>query len=228
MFRHTMFYMLVLCAAVGIPYLSSEMQKGGQSAAASPAAAITPISDTSKPAEAAPIAATAVDQPRIAAIPAAFGTVPPASPTTDLPPMVELAEALRFEVTPPWVLGRWPRVTAGLPDAEMQGYRVPLVSGTAEDDIAGSLTYYFNNRSKCVRITLQGTTGDARKIVAIVTQRFGFKQQASPEPGLYLYQVRWNGSAMSELHIRPSRVVRSNSPLSRFEVLLALNNPNPK
>jgi hypothetical protein len=228
MFRHTMFYFLVLCAAVGIPYLSSEMQKGGQSAAASPVATTGPVAETAAtPTVPAPVIANAAGQANVAANQAISG-MPPAAPATGLPPMVELAEAIRFDVTPPWVLGRWPRVTAGLPDADMQGYRVPLVSGTAEDDIAGSLTYYFNNRSQCVRITLQGTTGDARKLVALVTQRFGFKPQTSPEPGLYLYQVRWNGSALSELHIRPSRVVRANAPLSRFEVLLALNNPNPK
>ncbi len=227
MFRHSMFYFFVLCAAVGIPYASSQFNKGGQSAGAAAAANPTPVAETGAPVDAATIPAAAVERLTAASTPV-LGAVTPAGPTTDLPPMVDLAEAIRFDATPPWVLGRWPRVTAGLPDADMQGYRVPLVSGTAVDDVAGSLTYYFNAHQRCVRITLQGTTGDARKLVALVTQRFGFKQQTSNEPGLYLYQVRWNGQPLSELHVRPSRVVRSTTPLARFEVLLALNNPNAK
>ncbi len=228
MFRHSMFYFFVLCAAVGIPYLSSQFNKGGQSAGAAAAAANpTDVAETGPPVDAAPIPAAAVEHLTAASNPV-LGAVTPAAPTANLPPVVDLVEAIRFDVTPPWVLGRWPRVTAGLPDADMQGYRVPLVSGTAEDDVAGSLTYYFNAHQRCVRITLQGTTGDARKLVNLVTKRFGFKQQTSDEPGLYLYQVRWNGRPMSELHIRPSRVVRSTTPLARFEVLLALNNPAAK
>ena len=142
------------------------------------------------------------------------------------PPLVEIGEALRFDVTAAWVLGRWPRVTAGLPNEELQGYRVALVTGVQDDDLAGSLTYYFNKHQRCQRITFQGTTGDARKLVGYLMQRYGFRQQTSDDPNLYLYQIRWNGRALSELHIRPARIVRANAPLSRFEVLLAMNDPN--
>jgi len=56
------------------------------------------------------------------------------------------------------VISRWPRVSAGLAELQLQGYRVPLVSGTTANDLAGALTYYFNSRQQVQRITFQGTT----------------------------------------------------------------------
>jgi hypothetical protein len=219
-----MFYILVLCAAVGIPYFSAEWNKNGswfaRSGSETPpvnggaTATLTTNSGTTN-------SASAPDS----AIAAAVAAQRTAAPTT---PVVDLTEALRFEVTSAWVLGRWPRVTAGLPEANLQGYRVPLVTGTREDDLAGSLTYYFNKNQRCQRITFQGTTGDARKLIAYLTQQFGFEQQTSNDPNLFLYQIRWNGAPLSELHIRPARVIKADAPTARFEVLLALNSQQAK
>jgi hypothetical protein len=226
MFRRSMFYFLILCAAVGIPYLSTEWNKTSQwlsnragSSDTTPAA-----SDPSAPnSNAAGIGGLAGPNSPV------FGAVTPGgADATPTPPLVDLAEALRFDVTSPWILGRWPRVTAGLPEEELQGYRVALVTGTRDDDLAGSLTYYFNKRQRCQRITFQGTTGDARKLIAYLTERYGFKQHTTNDPNLYVYQIRWNGSPLSELHIRPARIVRSNEPLARFEVLLAMNDTSGK
>jgi hypothetical protein len=221
-----MFYFLILCAAVGIPYLSNEW--------GSPSQWFSSHRGTSD-ASAAGDATAAVDASPtgIANLSGAgnpvFGGVTPAGP--DAPrtvPLVDIEECLRFDVSAAWILGRWPRVTAGLPDQDLQGYRVPLITGTREDDLAGSLTYYFNKHQRCQRITFQGTTGDARKLIGYLTSRYGFKQQTSNDPNLYLYQVRWNGGPLSELHIRPARVVRADAPHARFEVLLALNDASGK
>ena len=227
MFRNSMFYLLVLCAAVGIPYFSSEWNKGGSwfgRSASDPPVAIGASTDGAAPQTSTSGAASG---PAIVGDPvsSAAAAQRPVSSTT---PIVDLTEALRFEVTSAWVLGRWPRVTAGLPEQDLQGYRVPLVTGTREDDLAGSLTYYFNKHQRCQRITFQGTTGDARKLVAYLSQQYGFKQQTSNDSNLFLYQVRWNGTPLSELHIRPARVIRADAPLARFEVLLALNNHQAK
>jgi hypothetical protein len=210
-----MFFFLVLCAALGLPYLTSQWSNVGQmfGGGTTPTAAVG----------ANPAAETARGMPPPAST---FGAVSPAPVATNLTPVVDMAEAIRFNVTAAWILGRWPRVTAGLPDADQQGYRVPLVTGTRDDDLAGSLTYYFNKQQRCRRITFQGTTGDARRLVALVTKRFGFVQHTTNDPSLLVYQSRWNGRAISELHIRPARVVRASDPQSRFEVLLALNDPD--
>ena len=142
------------------------------------------------------------------------------------PPVTDLGEIFRFDVTTPWILGRWPRVTTRLADLDLQGYRVPLVTGTREDDLAGSLTYYFDKKQQAERITFRGTTGDARKLVRLLATRHGFVRQAHGDAGLYLYQVKWNGKAWSELHVRPKQVVSAASPYSRFEVALNMRRPH--
>jgi hypothetical protein len=223
MFRHSMFYVLVLCAAVGIPYFSTEWNKtsqwlSGRSTTETPAATDATVATN----------ATGIGNLAPANTPAFTATAPAQPNAPYSPPVVDLAEALRFEATSAWVLGRWPRVTAGLPDEDLQGYRVALVTGTREDDLAGSLTYYFDKHQRCRRITFQGATGDTRKLIAFLTQRYGFKKQISNDPNLFLYQIRWNGSPLSELHIRPARVIRADAPLARFEVLLAMNDPGAK
>ena len=77
-----------------------------------------------------------------------------------------LAEVLRFDVSPAWVLQRWPRVSTDLAVLQLHGYRVPLVTGTNQNDVAGSLTYYFNPSQQVQQITLRGTTGDPRAIIS--------------------------------------------------------------
>jgi hypothetical protein len=224
MFRHSMFYFLVLCAAVGIPYFSTEWNSKSSQWFAGRSGTETPAATDGTPGA----NSTGMGSLAAANSPVITPLTPSLANAVSAPPVVDLAEALRFEVTSAWVLGRWPRVTAGLPDEDLQGYRVALVTGTHDDDLAGSLTYYFNKHQRCQRITFQGTTGDARKLIAYLTQRYGFKQQTSNDPNLFLYQIRWNGNPLSELHIRPSRVIRADAPLARFEVLLALNDPGAK
>jgi len=136
-----------------------------------------------------------------------------------------LDDALRFDVTTAWVLANWPRVSAGLAELDLQGYRVPLVSGTADGDVAGSLTYYFNPKQRVARITFFGTTGDAGKLVALLESRYGFKRTVVPEPNLFVYQVKSWGKVQSELRIRPASVVRSDIPYARFEVALLMDRP---
>ncbi len=137
----------------------------------------------------------------------------------------DLGEVLRFDGTPAWVMARWPRVSSGLAELDLQGYRVPLVTGTGAGDLAGSLTYYFDKSQKVAYITFRGTTGDPRKLVAHVTSRFSFVEQKTEDPSLGLYQVKWNGKPQSELRIRPVPVVRANQPHARYEVDLAMQRP---
>lgn len=137
----------------------------------------------------------------------------------------DLAEVLNFEATPQWVMSRWPRVTSGLADPSLQGYRVPLITGTAEDDVAGSLTYYFDYQQRLKVIHFRGTTGNPHKLVNLVTSRYGLSPQPSSDPGLHLYQVKWNGKPTSELRIRTAQIVRASQPHSRFEIEMAMKRP---
>lgn len=133
-----------------------------------------------------------------------------------------LADVITFNATPQWIMMRWPRVTVGLAELDMQGYRVPLVSGTGVDDLAGSLTYYFDNDHRVKLIHFRGTTGDPRKIVGLVMQQYNLLPQPTGDPALQLYQVKWNGKPVSELRVQSASVLRADEPYSRFAVELAL------
>ena len=140
-------------------------------------------------------------------------------------PATDLKEVLHFDGTPAWVMSRWPRVSSGLATLDLQGYRVPLVTGTAQDDLAGSLTYYFDKEQRVKFISFQGATGDPRKLIALVTAKYGFKPEQTNDPGLSLFMVKWNGKPVSELRIRPARLVRADQPHSRYEIYLAMRRP---
>jgi len=92
----------------------------------------------------------------------------------------------------------------------LQGYRVPLLTGTREDDLAGAVTYYFNPRQEVQRITFRGTTGNANRLIQYLAAQFGFCHRPTNDPGLFLYVVPEEGSrggVKSYLWIRPQRVL---------------------
>ncbi len=219
MFRRGMLFFVAIGAAIGVPYAANEWGRvrqaiGGQPAGSAPLGADSAtLPDATNP----NYPSTAIAPDGTASFSSAIDS------QTSVAPVVELADALRFDVTASWILGHWPRVTAGLPDEGLQGYRVAFISGMQEDDVAGSLTYYFNRDHVCQRITFQGTTGDARKLIALLITRYGFQREENADPGMWLYQLRWNGRATSELQIRPARVIRASAPNARFEILLAMN-----
>ena len=155
--------------------------------------------------------------------PIAVSDVNPSRPLLEGVPVQDLAEVLRFDVDPRWVMGRWSRVSTGLADLKLDGLRVPLVTGTSLGDLAGSLTYYFDQEHRVRRITFQGHTGDERKLVAVLTGHYGFR----PEPGLGagLYLVKWNGRPTSALRVRHAPVIRAGAPHSRLDVILEINRP---
>lgn len=138
---------------------------------------------------------------------------------------MHLGEVINFNATPAWVMARWPRVTVGLAELDMQGYRVPLVTGTAQDDLAGSLTYYFDQEQRVLLIHFRGSTGDPRKLVSLVMSQYQMLPQATGNPSLQLYQVKWNGKPISELQVHTADVLRADEPYSRFSVELALKRP---
>ena len=140
-------------------------------------------------------------------------------------PTVPMEEVFRFDHTTGWVLAHWPRVSAGLAELDLQGYRVPLVTGGQPDDLAGSLTYYFNKRQRVQRITFFGSTGDARRLVSLLALRHGFVREIGADPSLFLYRVREYRKVISELRIKPGSVVRADSPYTRFDVALLIERP---
>lgn len=145
-------------------------------------------------------------------------------PRLEGPQAIRLEDAFRFDITPGWVTTYWTRVTTTSTDLELEGFRVPLVTGTQTDDVAGSLTYYFDKQHQLQRIAFQGSTGDARKLIGFATQHY--QLQPVPTLGAGLYLGRWNGTPKSVLRVTHAPVVMANAPLHRYQVDFELNRPD--
>ena len=145
------------------------------------------------------------------------------------PGAVGMSQVFHFDVTLRDLMARWPRVSTSLPDLELQGYRVPLVTGAAETDLAGALTYYFNSRQQVQRITFNGTTGDGRELVRLLSGRFGFRRQLTDEPSLFLYKVPVRrGPSSSVLRLKVAPLLTASKPHQRFDVMLVIERPPDK
>jgi hypothetical protein len=135
-----------------------------------------------------------------------------------------LREVLRMDVTHEWVTRRWPRVSTVRADVNLLGMRVAYVSGTRLDDIAGSLTYYFDSFGRVRRITLHGRTGDASRLLSVAAETFQLRSEPNLRAGLYV--ARWNGAPASALWISHAEVVRADEPHWRYEIKLEINRPD--
>jgi hypothetical protein len=212
-----------MASAIGVPYLissSGEWLNSVKGSFTSSSAA-----KTEKPATGNPSAAGA--QAAAGGNPALAEFAQPPAPTKNIEGVhtQNLVEVINFQTTPDWVTSRWPRVSTGLAHPELQGYRVPLVTGTGVDDLAGSLTYYFAADHSVQYITFHGVTGDPRKLVNHVVQKYGFQPQQTGDPGLAVYMVKWNGKPLSELRVQTSRVLRADQRNLSYKVDLALKRP---
>lgn len=137
-----------------------------------------------------------------------------------------MAEVFRFDVTVRELMIRWPRISTSLPELNLQGYRVPLVTGPAETDLAGALTYYFNPQQQVQRIVFNGTTGDGRELVRLLRSRYGFTRRITRQPNLFVYEVPVrHGQARSALQLKLAPVLKSNAPHQRFLVTLVIERP---
>ncbi len=140
------------------------------------------------------------------------------------PPVYYVGEVLRFDISPDWVTSRWPRVTTTLSEQGMEGFRVPLVTGTRLHDLAGSLTYYFDSHQRVQRLTFEGYTGDASQLVAVITQHY--RLQAEPTLHAGMYVSRWNGHPTSVVRITRAPIITHDSPHSQLQILVELNRPS--
>jgi hypothetical protein len=210
----------LLGAAVGVPYFATQPQNGtGKGSSASTefgaAGSLSPLLD-SNPRSGAAQSPLDMGRDRRQRI----GDVP-----LEGVPVYDLADVLRLDVTSAWVYSRWSRKSTALSDLQLHGVRVPLVTGTDVDDLAGSLTYYFNPAGKVQRISFRGRTGDTRKLVTLLIKEYGFRMQTPEISGEQLYQVLWNARPISELRIRPAPVIWASAPHASFEVELELERP---
>jgi hypothetical protein len=139
-------------------------------------------------------------------------------------PVANLEGILRFDISPRWILDNWPHVATTRADDELDGLRVPLITGTRPHDVAGSLTYYFDKQHVVQRIALDGIVGDERHLVSVVTRLF--QLQPDPHVDARVFVSKWNGRPTSALWIHRLPVVSADSPYQKFEFALELNRPN--
>jgi hypothetical protein len=136
----------------------------------------------------------------------------------------DLREVLRFDITPVWVPQRFSRVSTVLADMNLDGLRVPLVTGTEVGDLAGTLTYYFDRYQRLQRLKIHALTGDPVRVVQTLQQYYQLQQEPALGGGLYL--IKWNGAPTSVLHVAPAPIIYATAEHSRYTVFLELNQPN--
>ncbi len=146
------------------------------------------------------------------------------------PSTPSISYLLNFEATPAWVMNNWRRVSTRLAEFDLEGLRVPVVTGTAPDDMVGSLTYYFDARQVLQRITFDGYTGDPAPLTAVMMQQYGMHAEPWLGAGLYLARragpVEGEQAIISVLRIRHAPVVRVENPRQRYDVEFELNRPD--
>jgi hypothetical protein len=140
-----------------------------------------------------------------------------------VPSAVPWEEIFRFDLTPEDLARRFPRISVGLGSLQWQGYRVPVVTGTRPDDLAGSLSYYFDPRGQLVMIEFVGTTGAVGRLVNFCRQRFGLAQRITNSPAIFYYErPHPKLRRTSYLVIRPAPVLEAADPYQRFSIELRL------
>jgi hypothetical protein len=218
MITRPLFLTMMLGAAVAFPYVMST-GFGGRPKGRETETVTASLGNASRPAAFGGPAVAPIADPRGQA-----GATPASTADSvgSPAPGMNLEQVINFNVTPAWIMSQWPRVSASLSELDFQGYRVALVSGVRPDDLAGSLTYYFDSSQHATRICFQGTTGDPRRLVRLVTAQFGMGQIASDDPGVVAYAVKWNNRPRSELRIRTASIVRASQSRASYEVELTL------
>jgi len=140
------------------------------------------------------------------------------------PAIRDLRQFVRFDVTPGWVTSNFPRVSTVLANVQMDGLRVPVVTGTGSTDFAGTVDYYFDRVQQVRRIVLEGYCGDPAGLSATLLQFYGL--QPEPSLGGHLYVSRWNNRVTSLSMFQPAPIMTANDPYSRFSVYIELNQPS--
>ena len=139
-------------------------------------------------------------------------------------PVTDLREVMRFDITPQWVMDRFSRVSTVLAELKLKALRVPIVTGTRVDDLAGTLTYYFDGQDRLQRVSMHAFTGDPQRLAGAMTEHYGMQQEPNLEAGVYT--KRWNGLPVHFLRLTRSSVVHADALHQKYTVFLELNQPD--
>jgi hypothetical protein len=228
MFGRRGLLLLLLAGTIAVPYAasnSSDLREKAAKVVPALAADDDGEADGDADASSTPAATVAAKDgaPSSNATPNGAAPAATAQRASDLTDVAEMAEVFRLDVTPVWVMNRWTRVSTQLAGLNEHGYRVPLVTGSREDDLAGALTYYFTAEHRLRRITFSGTTGDPKRLIGMLNSQFQFERKITADAGSFTYASKDSSSVPSTLQIRPVRVVRANAPHARYNIELEMN-----
>ena len=109
-------------------------------------------------------------------------TDPAADPTLSGYQIKDLRDVMRFDISPEWVIGRFSRVSTVLAEMNLKGLRVPVVTGIRADDVAGTLTYYFDNADRLQRLTFHGFTGQTDRFAQTMVAHCGLTREPALKP----------------------------------------------
>lgn len=149
---------------------------------------------------------------------------PAAEPTLSGMQIKDLRDVLRFDIGPDWVVNRFSRVSTVLADMSLKGLRVPVVTGIKADDVAGTLTFYFDGADRLQRLTFHGFTGDPNRFSQIMTSYYGLSREPALEAGAFT--KRWNGRPVHFMRLAHAPVVYSDAIHQKYTVFLELNQPD--
>ncbi len=211
MFRTMLYSGIGLGAALGVPYLfftASDHVSTVRQSVAGFGSAGAPPGDAAE----APFATQG-------------GSAEPPPPLAGRP-VSDFSEVFRFDISTRWIADRWPHVSTGLAQLQLNGYRVPLVTGTDETDLAGALTYYFSPQQRVERLVFHGTTGDPSELVAFLGRHYRFVHRPVNDPSVFIYEaVDRNGNFAGSAEIRSASTLRADEPFRRYQVKLQLERP---
>jgi hypothetical protein len=108
-------------------------------------------------------------------------------------------------------------------DGQRDGLRVTLVTGEELEDLAGSLTYWFDRQGRVERISFQGVTGNPAKLVSFARRSQKMVARGCERDALFVRDGK-NGP-LHLLHISRSPVVNVKTQYGRYHVTLELNRP---
>lgn len=149
---------------------------------------------------------------------------PAAEPTLSGYQIRDLRDVLRFDIGPEWVINRFSRVSTVLADMDLKGLRVPIVTGIKADDVAGTLTFYFDHNDRLQRLTFHGFTGDPNRFAEIMISHYGLSREPALEAGAFT--KRWNGRPVHFMRLTHAPVVYSDAIHQKYTVFLELNQPD--
>lgn len=159
---------------------------------------------------------------------------PPLSPPKEMlsesaaTPVTPMDRIFRFDLLPEAIVAAWPKVYADDSAPPLRGYRTAILTGTAPDDLTGSITWWFDVRQMC-RIVLSGQIDDSKKLVDFMEYRYGMTLDEESTPTEIRYrstsETRRRTAEISRMTLRPAAVFGGDGPKRNFSVQIELYRP---